>query len=79
MRAWRFAILFVVILAGGFVVNAWEYLGEVHVERKELREFPRQVGPGNRAVAMKSSIGKRWMFCVRAIICSEITAGRTVA
>jgi EpsI family protein len=44
MRAWRFAILFVVILAGGFVVNAWEYVGEVHVERKELREFPRQVG-----------------------------------
>ncbi len=44
MKAWRFAILFVVLVAGGFVVNAWEYLGEVRVERKQLREFPRQMG-----------------------------------
>ena len=34
MKSWRFAILFVVLLAGGFVVNAWEYLGEASVERK---------------------------------------------
>ena len=44
MKRWRFAILFVLLLAGALVVNAWEYLGEARVERKELRGFPRQVG-----------------------------------
>ncbi|HEV7475210.1 MAG TPA: EpsI family protein [Pyrinomonadaceae bacterium] len=44
MKSWRFAILFVLLLAGGLVVNAWEYLGEAHVERKQLRDFPRQMG-----------------------------------
>lgn len=44
MKSWRFAILFVLLLAGGLLVNAWEYLGEAHVERKQLRDFPRQVG-----------------------------------
>lgn len=44
MKAWRFAILFVLVLAGGFVVNAWEYLGEARVERKQLKDFPRQIG-----------------------------------
>jgi EpsI family protein len=40
----RFAIFFVVLLAGGVVVNAWEYLGEARVERKQLKDFPRQIG-----------------------------------
>ena len=44
MKSWRFAILFVVLLAGGLVVNAWEYLGEARVERKELKGFPKQMG-----------------------------------
>ncbi len=44
MKVWRFAILFSLILAGGLVVNAWEYLGEARVERKELKAFPKQVG-----------------------------------
>jgi EpsI family protein len=44
MKRWRFAILFVLLLAGGLVVNAWEYLGEARVERKQLREFPKQIG-----------------------------------
>jgi EpsI family protein len=44
MKAWRFTILFVLLLAGGFLVNAWEYLGEARVERKQLRDFPRQLG-----------------------------------
>lgn len=44
MRAWRFTILFVLLLAGGLLVNAWEYLGEARVERKQLRDFPRQLG-----------------------------------
>ena len=44
MKAWRFAIFFVFLLGGGFVVNAWDYLGEARVERKELKDFPTQVG-----------------------------------
>src|SRR6185369_1909767 len=44
MKSWRFAILLVVLLAGGAAVNAWEYLGEVHVDRRSLKEFPGQLG-----------------------------------
>lgn len=44
MKSWRFAILFVLLLAGGVVVNAWEYLGETRVERVELENFPKQIG-----------------------------------
>lgn len=44
MKAWRFAILFAVLLAGGLAVNAWEYLGEARVERKQLKDFPKQIG-----------------------------------
>lgn len=44
MKIWRFSILFMLILAGGLAVNAWEYLGEKRVERKELKGFPKQVG-----------------------------------
>ena len=44
MKAWRFAILFVLLVAGGFAVNAWEYLGEARVERKQLKDFPREIG-----------------------------------
>lgn len=45
MKSWRFAILLALLLAGGVVVNAWEYLGEAHVERKSLKDFPKQIGP----------------------------------
>jgi EpsI family protein len=44
MKRWRFAIFFVLLVGGGFVVNAWEYLGEARVERKELKGFPKQIG-----------------------------------
>jgi len=40
MKSWRFAILVVVLLSGGLVVNAWDYLGEATVERKSLKDFP---------------------------------------
>jgi EpsI family protein len=40
----RFAILFVAILAAGVLVNAWAYLGEAHVDRKPLKDFPEQLG-----------------------------------
>jgi EpsI family protein len=44
MKSWRFAILFVLLLAGGLVVNAWEYLGEARVARNQLKSFPKQIG-----------------------------------
>lgn len=47
--SWRFAILLVVILLGGIVVNAWHYLGEKRVARKELKDFPSQVGSWQRS------------------------------
>src|SRR5687767_6092633 len=40
----RFAVLVIAILAVGVVVNAWAYLGEAHVDRKPLKDFPEQVG-----------------------------------
>ena len=40
----RFGILFVVILVAGIVVNSWAYLGEAQVVRKQLKDFPLQVG-----------------------------------
>ena len=42
--SWRFTALFVLLVAGGIVVNAWGSLGEAHVDRKELKDFPKQVG-----------------------------------
>ena len=43
MKSWRFSILLIVLLAGGVIVNAWAYLGEAHVERKALKDFPSRV------------------------------------
>jgi EpsI family protein len=40
----RLWILIVVLVAGGILVNSWTYLGEAHIERKELKNFPVQVG-----------------------------------
>jgi EpsI family protein len=40
----RLWLLIVVLVAGGLLVNTWTYLGEAHVERHELRNFPSQVG-----------------------------------
>lgn len=40
----RFVLLLAVILVAGILVNAWAYLGEAHVERKQLKDFPRQIG-----------------------------------
>jgi EpsI family protein len=45
MKGWRFAVLLVLLLAGGAAVNAWEYLGEARIERKQLKDFPKQFGP----------------------------------
>jgi EpsI family protein len=40
----RFGVLLVLIVAMGVLVNAWAYLGEAHVDRKELKSFPQTVG-----------------------------------
>jgi EpsI family protein len=40
----RFGIVLVLILFVGVIVNAWSYLGEAHVERKELNTFPQTIG-----------------------------------
>lgn len=44
----RFAVLLVLILVAGVLVNAWSYLGEAHVERKELKDFPQSMGVWQR-------------------------------
>jgi EpsI family protein len=49
MKTWRFVILLVLLLAGGLVVNAWEYLGEARIERKQLSGFPKQIGTWEQA------------------------------
>lgn len=40
----RFGVLLVLILVVGIIVNAWSYLGEARVERKELKDFPQSIG-----------------------------------
>ena len=47
--ALRFAVLLIAIVAVGVVVNAWAYLGEARVDRKQLKDFPVQVGEWRRA------------------------------
>jgi EpsI family protein len=40
----RFGVLLVVIFVAGALINAWSYLGEAHVDRKALSQFPETVG-----------------------------------
>ncbi|MGI8836161.1 MAG: exosortase C-terminal domain/associated protein EpsI [Pyrinomonadaceae bacterium] len=42
--SWRFGILLAVLIVFGVLVNAWAYLGEAHVQRQELKNFPVQMG-----------------------------------
>jgi EpsI family protein len=39
----RFAIALVAILVVGLLVNSWAYLGEAHVDRKPLKDFPTRI------------------------------------
>jgi len=61
-NSWRFGLLLAVILLGGVGVNAWGYLGEAHVQRSELKDFPRkiavweQVGGDERFDAQTESV-----------------------
>lgn len=45
----RFAVLLIAIVVVGAVVNTWAYLGEAHVDRKPLKDFPAQVGDWRRS------------------------------
>jgi EpsI family protein len=47
--SWRLGLLLVVLVMGGTLVNTWAYLGEAHVERQELKNFPMQVGAWKQA------------------------------
>ena len=47
--ALRFAVLLIAIVAVGVVVNTWSYLGEARVDRKQLKDFPVEVGEWRRA------------------------------
>src|SRR5689334_23383579 len=40
----RFAVVLILILVVGFLVNTWSYLGEAHVDRKDLKDFPQSIG-----------------------------------
>ncbi len=40
----RFTVLFISILLAGILVNSWAYLGEANVTRKQLKDFPDQLG-----------------------------------
>jgi EpsI family protein len=44
----RFGVLLVLILLAGVLVNAWSYLGEARVERKDLNDFPQSIGAWNK-------------------------------
>src|SRR5690349_19852109 len=44
----RFAVLFICLLVTGVLVNGWAYLGEANVARKQLKDFPEQLGEWRR-------------------------------
>src|SRR4029450_12228964 len=44
----RFSIVLGAILIVGLIVNSWSYLGEAHVDRRPLKDFPQQLGNWNQ-------------------------------
>ena len=45
----RFGLLLAAILVAGILVNGWSYLGEAHVDRKNLKDFPQTIGAWHRS------------------------------
>ncbi len=43
-KKWHFWALLAFLLVGGSVVNLWEHVGEASVVRRELKEFPAELG-----------------------------------
>ncbi|HJP93263.1 MAG TPA: EpsI family protein [Pyrinomonadaceae bacterium] len=50
----RFGVVLILILVIGILVNAWSYLGEAHVERKALKDFPQSIGAWQQTGADKT-------------------------
>ena len=50
-NSWRFALLLAVLIGSGVALNVWERAGEAHVERRELKDFPAQLGAWRQAGA----------------------------
>lgn len=48
---WRFGLLLGVLVLSGFALHVWERAGEAHVARRELKDFPAQLGPWRQAGA----------------------------
>ena len=48
MKSMRFGLLLVLIIVAGALVNTWSYLGEAHVDRRDLKDFPQTVGSWQR-------------------------------
>ncbi len=40
----RFWLLFILLVLGGAIINAWDRAGEAKIARKSLNEFPTQIG-----------------------------------
>ena len=40
----RFWLLLALLLLGGGIINVWERAGEAHVSRRDLKDFPAQIG-----------------------------------
>lgn len=43
-KSWRYVALLAALLASGIVINVWNRVGEAHVDRRPLRDFPAQLG-----------------------------------
>ena len=78
MKIWPFVILLALVLGGGFRKRLG-ILGEARVERKGLRDFPNQVGTGNKRAATKSLITKRSRCCGPATTAARLSPARTAA
>ncbi|HEX8491412.1 MAG TPA: EpsI family protein [Pyrinomonadaceae bacterium] len=64
-KSWRFGALLALLLLSGVVINIWERAGEARVERRELKEFPAQVGQW-RQVGMDTRFDKATEQVLRA-------------
>ena len=65
MKKWRFTIFLLLLVSGGLLVNAWAYLGEAHVNRKQLNTFPKQIN-GWAQVGGDEQFDERTMAVLRA-------------
>ncbi|HKP45007.1 MAG TPA: EpsI family protein [Pyrinomonadaceae bacterium] len=65
VERWRFGIFLSLMVIGGLFVNTWTYLGEAHVERKHLKDFPKQISSWNQT-GTDDEIDDKTMAVLRA-------------